>query len=180
MEQKYTTLAQEALGDAVQSASAAGNPQVEPLHLLDSLLRQENGVIGGLIEAVGANRQTIGAQVRNALVSLPSASGSSTAQASASRQLTTALADASKEMKDMGDEYISTEHLLLGILDAAPNEAAKILEQNGITADKVRAAIPNVRGGAKVTSPDAEASYKALEKFSTDLTARAVKASSTR
>ena len=173
MEQKYTTLAQEALGDAVQSASAAGNPQVEPLHLLDSLLRQENGVIGGLIEAVGANRQTIGAQVRNALVSLPSASGSSTAQASASRQLTTALADASKEMKDMGDEYISTEHLLLGILDAAPNEAAKILEQNGITADKVRAAIPNVRGGAKVTSPDAEASYKALEKFSTDLTARA-------
>ena len=163
MEQKYTTLAQEALGDAVQSASAAGNPQVEPLHLLDSLLRQENGVIGGLIEAVGANRQTIGAQVRNALVSLPSASGSSTAQASASRQLTTALADASKEMKDMGDEYISTEHLLLGILDAAPNEAA----------DKVRAAIPNVRGGAKVTSPDAEASYKALEKFSTDLTARA-------
>ena len=104
MEQKYTTLAQEALGDAVQSASAAGNPQVEPLHLLDSLLRQENGVIGGLIEAVGANRQTIGAQVRNALVSLPSASGSSTAQASASRQLTTALADASKEMKDMGDE----------------------------------------------------------------------------
>lgn len=134
MEQKYTTLAQEALGDAVQSASAAGNPQVEPLHLLDSLLRQENGVIGGLIEAVGANRQTIGAQVRNALVSLPSASGSSTAQASASRQLTTALADASKEMKDMGDEYISTEHLLLGILDAAPNEAAKILEQNGITA----------------------------------------------
>lgn len=66
MEQKYTTLAQEALGDAVQSASAAGNPQVEPLHLLDSLLRQENGVIGGLIEAVGANRQTIGAQVRNA------------------------------------------------------------------------------------------------------------------
>lgn len=80
MEQKYTTLAQEALGDAVQSASAAGNPQVEPLHLLDSLLRQENGVIGGLIEAVGANRQTIGAQVRNALVSLPSASGSSTAQ----------------------------------------------------------------------------------------------------
>ena len=173
MEQKYTTLAQEALGDAVQSASAAGNPQVEPLHLLDSLLRQENGVIGGLIEAVGANRQTIGAQVRNALVSLPSASGSSTAQASASRQLTTALADASKEMKDMGDEYISTEHLLLGILDAAPNEAAKILEQNGITADKVRAAIPNVRGGTKVTSPDAEASYKALEKFSTDLTARA-------
>lgn len=71
MEQKFTTLAQEALGDAIQSASAAGNPQVDPLHLLDALLRQENGVIRGLIEQCGANAQQIGAAVRNALVALP-------------------------------------------------------------------------------------------------------------
>ena len=173
MEQKFTTLAQEALGDAIQSASAAGNPQVDPLHLLDALLRQENGVIRGLIEQCGANAQQIGAAVRNALVALPSASGSSTAQPQASRQLTQAIAAAEKAMKEMGDEYVSTEHLLLGIAEATPNEAAKILNTNGVTADKIRAAIPNVRGGAKVTSPDAEASYKALEKFSTDLTARA-------
>ena len=173
MEQKFTTLAQEALGDAIQSASAAGNPQVDPLHLLDALLRQENGVIRGLIEQCGANAQQIGAAVRNALVALPSASGSSTAQPQASRQLTQAIAAAEKAMKEMGDEYVSTEHLLLGIAEATPNEAAKILSNNGVTADKIREAIPQVRGGAKVTSPDAEASYKALEKFSTDLTARA-------
>ena len=173
MEQKFTTLAQEALGDAIQSASAAGNPQVDPLHLLDALLRQENGVIRGLIEQCGANAQQIGAAVRNALVALPSASGSSTAQPQASRQLTQAIAAAEKAMKEMGDEYVSTEHLLLGIAEATPNEAAKILNTNGVTADKIREAIPQVRGGTKVTSPDAEASYKALEKFSTDLTARA-------
>ena len=173
MEQKFTTLAQEALGDAIQSASAAGNPQVDPLHLLDALLRQENGVIRGLIEQCGANAQQIGAAVRNALVALPSASGSSTAQPQASRQLTQAIAAAEKAMKEMGDEYVSTEHLLLGIAEATPNEAAKILNTNGVTADKIREAIPQVRGGAKVTSPDDEASYKALEKFSTDLTARA-------
>lgn len=173
MEQKFTTLAQEALGDAIQSASAAGNPQVEPLHLLDSLLRQENGVIRGLIEACGGNVQQIGAAVRNALVALPAASGSSTTQPQASRQLTQVLAAAEKAMKEMGDEYVSTEHLLLGIAEATPNEAATILSNNGVTADAIKQAIPQVRGGAKVTSPDAEASYKALEKFSTDLTARA-------
>ncbi|RSX46037.1 ATP-dependent chaperone ClpB [Bifidobacterium castoris] len=173
MEQKFTTMAQEALGDAIQSASAAGNPQVEPLHLLDALLRQEHGVVRGLIEACGGNVQTIGAAVRNALVALPSASGSSTTQAQASRQLTAAIAKAETAMKEMGDEYVSTEHLLLGIAEATPNDAAKILDDNGVTAAKIREQIPGIRGGAKVTSPDAEASYKALEKYSTDLTARA-------
>lgn len=173
MEQKLTRLAQEALGDAIQSAAAAGNPQVDTLHLLDALLRQENGIIRGLIESTGANVQTIGGAVRNALVSLPSAAGSSTAQPQASRQLTAAIADAEKAMKEMGDEYVSTEHLLLGIAQAMPNAAGEILNKNGVTAQKIREAIPQLRGGAKVTSPDAEASYKALEKFSTDLTARA-------
>ena len=173
MEQKFTTMAQEVIGDAIQSASAAGNAQVETLHVMDALLRQENGVIHGLIQAAGGNPQAIGAAVRNALVKMPAASGSTTSQPQASRQLTAALAQAEKEMQQMGDEYVSTEHLLIGIAASAPNQSADILKANGVTAAALRKAVPGVRGGAKVTSPDAEGSYKALEKYSTDLTARA-------
>ena len=173
MEQKFTTMAQEAVGDAIQSASAAGNAQVETLHVMDALLRQENGVARSLIEAAGGDPQAIAAAVRNALVALPSASGSSTSQPQASRQLTAAIAQAEKEMQQMGDEYVSTEHLLIGIAASKPNQSAEILEKNGVTAASLRKAVPGVRGGAKVTSPDAEGSYKALEKYSTDLTAAA-------
>ena len=173
MEQKFTTMAQEAVGDAIQSASAAGNAQVETLHVMDALLRQENGVVRSLIEAAGGDPQAIGTAVRNALVALPSASGSSTSQPQASRQLTAAIAQAEKEMQQMGDEYVSTEHLLIGIAASKPNQSAEILEKNGVTAASLRKAVPGVRGGAKVTSPDAEGSYKALEKYSTDLTASA-------
>ena len=173
MEQKFTTMAQEVIGDAIQSASAAGNAQVETLHVMDALLRQENGVIQGLIQAAGGNPQAIGAAVRNALVKMPAASGSTTSQPQASRQLTAALAQAEKEMQQMGDEYVSTEHLLIGIAASAPNQSADILKANGVTAAALRKAVLGVRGGAKVTSPDAEGSYKALEKYSTDLTARA-------
>ena len=173
MEQKFTTMAQEAVGDAIQSASAAGNAQVETLHVMDALLRQENGVARSLIEAAGGAPKAIGAAVRNALVALPSASGSSTSQPQASRQLTAAIAQAEKEMQQMGDEYVSTEHLLIGIAASKPNQSAEILEKNGVTAASLRKAVPGVRGGAKVTSPDAEGSYKALEKYSTDLTAAA-------
>lgn len=140
---------------------------------MDALLRQENGVARSLIEAAGGDPQAIGAAVRNALVALPSASGSSTSQPQASRQLTAAIAQAEKEMQQMGDEYVSTEHLLIGIAASKPNQSAEILEKNGVTAASLRKAVPGVRGGAKVTSPDAEGSYKALEKYSTDLTAAA-------
>lgn len=171
-DQKYTNLAQQALGDAIQSAEAAGNPQVEPLHLLDSLLRQDSGVVQGLIAAAGGDVQKIGAQVRVALTKLPAASGSSTTQASASRQLSQVLAQAPKVMTSLGDEYISTENLLISIA-MVPSTASEILAKSNITEDSLRKALPSVRGDAHVTSPDAEGSYKALQKYSTDLTARA-------
>ncbi|MFD0704195.1 ATP-dependent chaperone ClpB [Alloscardovia venturai] len=172
MEQKFTTMAQEALSSAVQSASAAGNPQVETLHLVVAMLTQEQGVVRGLLETAGADAGTIGASVRQALVALPRVSGASATQASASRSVEAALVDAQKVMKDMGDEYISTEHLLIAIAQGN-SEAANILKKYGASAQALKKAVPEVRGGAKVTSPDAEGSYKALEKYSTDLTARA-------
>ena len=115
MQAQFTNMAQEAISDAVQSASAAGNAQVETLHLLDALLRQQNGVVPSLVKAAGGDIKAIGAAVRNGLVNLPSASGSSTTQAQPSRQLEAALVQAEQEMKQLGDDFISTEHLLIAI-----------------------------------------------------------------
>jgi len=112
---KLTTKSQEALGDAIQQASAAGNPQLEPAHLLNALLAQEGGVANGLLDAVGADRGALGRAVRAALVALPAASGSAVAQPTASRATSTAIEAASSEARALGDDYVSTEHLLLGI-----------------------------------------------------------------
>lgn len=173
MQAQFTNMAHEAISDAVQSASAAGNAQVETLHLLDALLRQQNGVVPSLVKAAGGDIKAIGAAVRNGLVNLPSASGSSITQAQPSRQLEAALVQAEQEMKQLGDDFISTEHLLIAIAASKPNKSADILEANGVTAESLRKALPQIRGGAHVTSADAEGNYKALEKYSTDLTAAA-------
>ncbi|WP_300745895.1 ATP-dependent chaperone ClpB [uncultured Bifidobacterium sp.] len=173
MQAQFTNMAQEAISDAVQSASAAGNAQVETLHLLDALLRQQNGIVPSLIKTAGGDIKAIGTAVRNGLVNLPSASGSSTTQAQASRQLEAVFVQAEQEMKQLGDDFISTEHLLIAIAASKPNKSADILEANGVTAESLRKALPQIRGGAHVTSADAEGNYKALEKYSTDLTAAA-------
>ena len=174
MEQKFTQMAQEALSDAVQNAAALGNPQVDTLHLLDAMLRQENSMARALIEAAGGNAQNVSAEVHQAMQSLPSASGSTTTQPDVSRQLSAVLSQAEKEMQRRGDEYVTIDLMLVAIAAAKPNQSADILEKNGLTADKLRNALTAARGSdRKVTSADAEGSYKALEKYSTDLTAAA-------
>ncbi len=172
MDAKFTTRAQEALGDAIQQASAAGNPQLEPAHVLDALLRQEGGVANGLLDAVGADRATIGRQVRAMLVKLPASSGATVAQPSASRQLVTALDAASTEARALGDDYVSTEHLLVG-LATGQSGVAEALSAAGASRDGLLAALPTVRGNARVTSPNPEGTYKALEQYGMDLTQRA-------
>ena len=174
MEQKFTQMAQEALSDAVQNAAALGNPQVDTLHLLDAMLRQENSMARVLIEAAGGNAQNVSAEVHQAMQSLPSASGSTTTQPDVSRQLSAVLSQAEKEMQRRGDEYVTVDLMLVAIAAAKPNQSADILEKNGLTADKLRNALTAARGSdRKVSSADAEGSYKALEKYSTDLTAAA-------
>ena len=174
MEQKFTQMAQEALSDAVQNAAALGNPQVDTLHLLDAMLRQGNSMARALIEAAGGNAQNVSAEVHQAMQSLPSASGSTTTQPDVSRQLSAVLSQAEKEMQRRGDEYVTVDLMLVAIAAAKPNQSADILEKNGLTADKLRNALTAARGSdRKVTSADAEGSYKALEKYSTDLTAAA-------
>lgn len=169
MDIKLTTMSQQALGDAVQTASAAGNPQLEPVHVLSALLQQSGGVAVGLLEAVGAAAQTVGQRTRAALVALPQASGSAVAEPRASRATQTMLEVAGKEAEALGDEYVSTEHLLIAIA-AGQSAAALALTEAGATADALRAALPAVRGSSRVTSPNPEGTYKALEQYGTDLT----------
>ncbi|WP_277207645.1 ATP-dependent chaperone ClpB [Isoptericola croceus] len=172
MDTKFTTMSQQAIGDAVQSASAAGNPQLEPAHLLAALLQQTGGVAVGLLEAVGANPQQIGQKTRAALVALPTVSGDGVAQPAPSRSMQSALTTSAQEAEALGDEYVSTEHLLIA-LAAGQSSAAQALTAAGATADALRAALPAVRGSGRVTSPNPEGTYKALEQYGTDLTARA-------
>ncbi|QTE29616.1 ATP-dependent chaperone ClpB [Pengzhenrongella sicca] len=169
METKLTTRANEALGDAIQQASAAGNPQVEPVHLLGALLAQENGVAAALLDAVGADRAELGRRVRAGLVALPAASGSAVVQPTPSRAMTAALDVARTEAQALGDEYISTEHLLLGIA-AGQSAAADALHGLGASRAALLDALPAVRGDGRVTSPNPEGTFKALEKYGVDLT----------
>ena len=172
MDTKFTTKSQEALGAAVQGATAAGNPQLEPVHLLEALLAQEGGVANGLLDAVGADRRLLDQRVRAARAVLPSASGGSVTQPGLSRTMGAVLTAAQSEADALGDEYVSAEHLLLGVA-AGQSPAAQALKDAGATRDALAAALPAVRGGARVTTPDPEGTYKALEKYGVDLTAAA-------
>ncbi|MDK7185870.1 ATP-dependent chaperone ClpB [Winkia neuii] len=169
MNTKLTTKSQEAVTAALQAASAAGNPQVEPLHLLNALLEDEGGIALALLEAAAADRKQIGAHVRKALVALPSSSGSSVSEPSTSRTLLNVITQASESAGAMGDEYVSTEHLLQA-LEKVPSAAAEALKAGGATSEALEAAMPKIRQNGPVTSPNPEGTFEALKKYGRDLT----------
>ena len=168
MAREMTTKAQEAIASALQAASAAGNPQVEPIHLLHSLIEQRDGIALSLLGAVGADTRAIGARTRNALVALPSTQGASAGSAQASRALLAAVQDAGERAESAGDQYISTEHLLIA-LAASDTEAGRILTAGGATAEALTQALAQLRPDP-ITSPDPEGSFEALSKYGRDLT----------
>jgi len=168
MAREMTTKAQEAIASALQAASAAGNPQVEPIHLLQSLIEQRDGIALSLLGAVGADTRAIGARTRNALVALPSTQGASAGSAQASRALLAAVQDAGERAESTGDQYISTEHLLIA-LAASDTEAGRILTAGGATAEALTQALAQLRPDP-ITSPDPEGSFEALSKYGRDLT----------
>ena len=169
---KLTTKSQEALAEAIRLATDAGNPQVEPLHLLAALLAQQGGVAVALLDAVGVNRGEVESRVNAALATLPASEGSSVQQPGASRTLSRVISDAGKEATALGDAYISTEHLLISVA-ASQSQAGEILQSAGAGREQLAAVLPNVRGSSKVTSPDPEGTFQALEKYGADLTAAA-------
>ena len=174
MDTNFTTRSQEAVSGAMQAAAAMGNPQVDTAHLLSELLSQEDGVALALLTAASGDgaRKTVGAAIRQHLTGLPASSGSSVTKPQTSRAFLAALETAGTEAKQLDDEYISTEHLLIALAanDPKTDTTARILRDAGATPDALRAALPQVRGGARVTSPNPEGTYKTLEKYGTDLT----------
>lgn len=168
MSPNLTTKSQEALSSAVQMATAAGNPQVEPLHLLEALLEQPEGIAISLLAAVGAQRGQVGATVRTALVALPTSSGSSVSQPQTSRQLMNVITAAQKLAESRGDAYVSTEHLLIA-LAGSDTEAGRILRADGAAPEDLEAALEKLRPDP-VTTANPEGTFQALAKYGRDLT----------
>jgi ATP-dependent Clp protease ATP-binding subunit ClpB len=169
VDDKLTRKSQEALSEAVQRATIAGNPNVDGLHLLAALIEQEGGTAAPLLRAVGANPAAVLKTVTDQLARLPKVAGATVSAPETSRPLLAAIATAGKRAKEMTDEYISTEHLLVGLAaDGGP--AATVLREAGAGPDQLFAAFEQVRGHARVTSPDPEGTYQALEKYGVDLT----------
>ncbi|MBW9214213.1 ATP-dependent chaperone ClpB [Mumia sp. zg.B53] len=169
---KLTTRSQQALAAAIQAAAAAGNPAVDPLHLLDALLDADGGTAVPLLQAAGADPAVARARTDEAVKTLPSAAGQSVASPGYARATLEVLQRAQDLASELGDEYVSTEHLMVG-LATVQSKAREILDGVGATADALRGAFQTVRGSARVTSQDAEDTYQALEKYGVDLTAAA-------
>jgi ATP-dependent Clp protease ATP-binding subunit ClpB len=169
MDDKLTRKGQEALSEAVKRAAAAGNPNVDGLHLLAALIEQAGGTAAPLLRAVGADPATVLQRAEELLARLPSAAGTTVGAPETSRQLLTTLATAAKRARGMSDEYVSTEHLLVG-LAADGGQAAALLREAGAGPDDLLDAFEKVRGHARVTTQDPEGTYQALEKYGIDLT----------
>jgi ATP-dependent Clp protease ATP-binding subunit ClpB len=169
-----TTKTQQAISAAAQAATVAGNPDVKPAHLLGALLAQGDGLTAPLLSAVGADPNVVRKELDQLANSLPSASGSTVSAPQLDSEALRSVTHAQKLATEMGDEYVSTEHLLVG-LAAQGGAVANLLTRHGATPEALREAFAKVRGSARVTSPDPESTYKALEKYGLDLTERARK-----
>jgi len=167
-----TTKTQQAISNAVQSATTGGHPDVRPAHLLSALLAQSDGITSPLLQAVGADPAAVRAETDTLVRRIPAAAGATVLAPQLDRAAVRALTTAQELAGQMGDEYVSTEHLLVGLAQG-DSDVAQLLARHGATPDALREAFASVRGSAKVTSPDPEGSYQALEKYGTDLTARA-------
>jgi ATP-dependent Clp protease ATP-binding subunit ClpB len=172
MTDQLTTKSQEAVSAAVRTAGGAGNPNVEPIHLLRALLAQSDGTTRPLLSAVGVDADQLIREADAVAAQLPSASGPSVGAPAASGSFYRVLTSAGEIAGQMGDEYVSTEHLLVA-LARVDSPARDLLAHAGASPERLREAFVDVRGSAKVTSPDPEGQYKALEKYGIDLTAKA-------
>jgi ATP-dependent Clp protease ATP-binding subunit ClpB len=169
VDEKLTRKSQEALLEAQQMAASAGNPSVDGLHLLAALVQQEGGTATPLLQAVGVDPADLLAKVRAELGRMPKAAGATVSAPQTSRPLLATLATASKLATEMSDQYVSTEHLLVGLATDG-GQAADLLRAAGAGPKQLTDAFEQVRGHARVTSQDPEGTYQALAKYGIDLT----------
>jgi ATP-dependent Clp protease ATP-binding subunit ClpB len=170
--QRLTTKSQEALSVAVRRAATEGHPAVEPVHLLLALLAQPEGTARALLEAVGADLATVEGRAQALAAALPAASGGAVQGPVMSRAVLQVLQAAEDRAAGMSDEYVSTEHLLVA-LASVDSPVRSLLHDAGAGPDALLAAFAQVRGSSRVTTPDPEGTYQALEKYGVDLTEQA-------
>ena len=169
MDTNFTTKSREVLSAAAMNASTAGNAQIETPHFLKALMDQRDGIAVALLKAAGAGPDDVSVRASSAIKALPASSGSSVAQPQFSRGALQMVSAAQQEAETLGDRFVSTEHLLLA-LAADAGAAGTILRSAGLSRDALAAALPGVRGDRRVTTPDPENTFQALEKFGVDLT----------
>jgi ATP-dependent Clp protease ATP-binding subunit ClpB len=170
--EKLTTRSRDAVSAAIRTALTKGNPNAEPVHLLQALLLVPDNTIAPLLNSIGVDPQVVSAAAQGAITKLPSAQGSSVTQPQLSGGLARVMADAQTRAAQLGDAFVATEHLLLA-LTSVPTDAKKILDQLGVTTAKITEAFNAARGDKRVTSAEDEGSESALDKYSVDLTAKA-------
>jgi ATP-dependent Clp protease ATP-binding subunit ClpB len=167
---RYTIMSQEAFQAAQARASELGHAEILPEHLLRSFLDQEENIVGAILTRTGADREAVRTALDASLERKPKASGG---DVRISSSLNAVLTAAEKEAATLKDEYVSTEHFLLAILKTGGSEAARILRQHGVTPESVLQALRDVRGSQRITDPQPEAKFQALEKYTRDFTALA-------
>ncbi|MEU6662450.1 ATP-dependent chaperone ClpB [Streptomyces sp. NPDC046821] len=173
MDAELTNRSRDAINAATSRAVSGGHADLTPAHLLLALLEgQDNENITDLLAAVDADQAAVRSGAERVLGALPSVTGSTVAPPAPNRELLAVIADADKRAGELGDEYLSTEHLLIAVA-ARGGAVGEILKNQGASAEKLLAAFEKSRGGRRVTTPDPEGQYKALEKFGTDFTAAA-------
>ena len=172
MDAQFTTRSQEVLGAAAKDAVARGHGHVEPAHLLAQLLAQPDSIAVSLLEAAGASATDLAREADRILTGLPTVSGSTVTQPTLARPAMQLINQAEQEMQALGDQFVSTEHLLLGAA-ADTGEVGQALTRAGATREALLAVLDQVRGGQKVTSQDPESTFQSLEKYGVDLTATA-------
>ncbi|MFE8912591.1 ATP-dependent chaperone ClpB [Streptomyces globisporus] len=173
MDAELTNKSRDAINAATDRAVKDGHPDLTPGHLLLALLEgQDNENVTDLLAAVEADQALVRGETERLLGGLPSVTGSTVAPPQPNRETLAVIQDAARRAKELGDDYISTEHLLIGVA-AKGGRAGEILDGQGAGAKKLLAAFETSRGGRRVTTPDPEGQYKALEKFGTDFTAAA-------
>jgi ATP-dependent Clp protease ATP-binding subunit ClpB len=171
--ERLTTKSREVITSAVAIAAKGGHATVEPWHLLLALLDTGGSTATALLRAVGANPADVRRAAAKAVENQPRASGPSVAEPSVSREFANAVGAAEQIARPLGDEYVSTEHILAGLARVG-GAVARTLKESGATEESLVAAFPKVRGGdRRITTPDPEQTYQALEKYGVDLTSRA-------
>jgi ATP-dependent Clp protease ATP-binding subunit ClpB len=169
---KFTVKAQEAVQRANDLASAHGNPELLPIHLLAALLEDKEGIVSPVLDKIGIGPQAVLGDLYREIEKLPKVSGEA-AQAAISSAANKLFEQAFKEAANFKDEYVSTEHLLLAITHLKQDVAQQILARHGATYDAILKALTSIRGSQKVTDQNPEAKYQALERYARDLTEQA-------